>query len=158
MKKLIIIFLISYGAAKAQVFRGDAPSEEKINPLAEFLWRNPANDTSVKWQLVVRTDSRTKKYLKNLKNQSVSINRDSLPKLLRDASWVKVVGGDVATPNVILDILLDKVLVKRLHLVLNLNKENDINGGMVNLNFGYGSLLYPKNFATVISNLEIIEK
>jgi hypothetical protein len=156
MRYFIALFLcLAHQHSNAQSFVGNIPDSSSLNMLTEFFWNNPANDTSMKWSVVVRATPSTKKYINNnYQSGKVKMSESEIFLKLRNSFFVRVVGGDVATPNIVIDIFFNNILIRKLYIVYNHYGKIQY-GGVVNSYFGYAIFENPKKFIEAISMFEI---
>ncbi len=82
------------------------------------------------------------------------MSEDEIFLKLRSSFLVRVVGGDVATPNIVLDIYFNNILIRTLYIVYD--HYGKINyGGVVNTYFGFAVFENPTEFIDALSMLEI---
>lgn len=152
---IALILCLLHQHSNAQSFVGNIPDSSSINILTEFFWNNPANDTSVKWRVVVRATPSTKEYIKNIA-QSINgkMSESEIFLRLKNSFIVRVVGGDVATPNIGLDIYFNNTLIRKLYIVYDHYGKSHY-GGVVNSYFGFAIFENPQKFIEAISMFEI---
>ena len=156
MKILVfLIFNVIHFSMYSQCFIGTTPDSTSINVLSEFFWKNPSNDDKFKWKVVVKAIPSTRTFLNNnFKNQIIKVDTSLKYSRLRESFSTRIIGGDVISPNMILEIYFNSRLLRRFHIIYNHHGKNHY-GGVVDTYFGFALFEEPAKFIEAISAFEI---